>query len=310
MSFWNSWGDTAQRLFVPLGGNVDNSNAPWWDLGGMIQGDQERTDAANQQRQKLLYDQAQQAGAFAGQGQASYTNLGNQGTGALAALQARANGQSSVSAEQLRQGLQQNLAAQRSLAAGASSRDSAMAARTAAMQSARLGAGLAGQQAIAGLQERNQAQDQYGHLLGALRGQDLQAALGARQTAIQGYGANNAGTPEKSGLEKYGPTIASVAALAASDRRLKDDVRDGDEDANKMLDGLRAWSYRYKDGERFGAGERTGVMAQDLERAGIGHAVVDTPEGKMVHGAHLSTANTAMIAALHKRLAAVEGKAA
>ena len=263
------------------------------------------------ERKRLLQQQAAASGAFADQAQQGYGQLGQLGQQNIAALQAQASGQNSVSAEQLRQALQQNLAQQQSMAAGASPRNAAAAARTAAIQSGRLGAGLAGQQAIAGLQERNQAQQQLASAIQGMRGQDLNAALGGRQTAVTGYGANNAGQPEPSSAEKYLPMVLGGLGLAAkSDRRTKTDIEDGDESANKMLDGLKAWEYRYKDEGRDGAGKRTGIMAQDLERAGVGHAVIDTPTGKVVHGAHLATANTAMLAALNTRLKKLEGRAA
>lgn len=264
---------------------------------------------AERRRRALLYQQAQQAGRFANQAQGNFTGLGLQGQNALAGLQRLAQGQDSVSAEQLRQGLQQNVAAQRSLAASASPRNAAAAARTAAIQSGRLGAGLAGQQALAGLQERQQAQQQYAGLLQGLRGQDLQATLGSRQTAVQGYGAGNAGEPEKSWLEKYGPSITGgLGALAQfSDRRLKTDVRDGYGAATRAIDSLSPMSYRYRD-PALGGDRQLGVMAQDLERAGLGHAVINTPRGKMVKGATLATANTGMIAALARRVGKLEGK--
>lgn len=307
MPTWNGWDDTAQRLFVPAGGNVDNSNAPWWDIGGQIQKSSDQADQAERQRKQLLYGQSGIASDFADQAQSGYQNYGIQGRQALSGLQAIAQGQNSVSAEQLRQGLQQNLAAQRSLAAGASPRNSAMAARTASIQSGRLGAGLAGQQAVAGLQERNQAQTQYGNLLGSLRGQDLSAALGSRQNAMQGYAAQNAGQPEKSGIEKYAPAALGALALF-SDRRLKKDVKRGEGAADKALDGLRAYAFKYKNAAH-GDGEQLGVMAQDLEGAGLKHTVIDTPDGKMVHGGKLAASNTAMLAALAKRVGKLEGGA-
>lgn len=255
-------------------------------------------------RKRLLYQQGGIAGQFADQGQQGFANYGAQGTQALAGLQAIANGQNSVSAEQLRQGVQQNQAVQQSIAAGAAPRDAAGAARTAAIQSGLIGSGLAGQQAIAGLQERNQAQGAYAGLLQGLRGQDLNAALGARQTATGAYGS--ATPPERSSVEKYGP--AAIAALSAmSDRRLKKDIREGDDHANRAIKGLRSYVFRYKD-ERHGKGDQPGVMAQDLERVGLKHAVIETPIGKAVHGAKLATANTGMIAALGRRVAELEGK--
>ena len=261
-------------------------------------------------RRELLYGQAGAAGGFADQGQANYGALTGRGQGALDYLQGQMMGQNSVSAEQLRQGLQQNLAAQQSFAAGASPRNAAMAARTAAIQSARLGAGMSGQAALAGLQERNQAAQLYGQQIGQMRGQDLNAALQGRQNAIAGYGGYvTPMTPEKSWLEKYGPAIqGGLSSIAASDRRLKTDVREADNDARKAIEGVQAYVYKYK-GKKYGKGKQFGILAQDLERAGLKHAVIDTPEGKMVHGAKLATANTAMIASLGKRLAKLEGGA-
>lgn len=264
--------------------------------------------AAVDARAPLLDKQSEAAGSFADSSQANYNALGARGATSLDQLQRQANGQNSVSAEQLRQGLQQNQAAQMSMAQGGAPQDAASRARTASIQSARLGSGLAGQQAVAGLQERNQAQGQYAQLLQGLRGQELQGSLGGRQAAITGYGGGQpAPPPEKSKVEKFGPAIiGGIAAL--SDRRLKTDVKDGSADADKMLNALRSFTYRYKDEDKHGKGARTGIMAQDLERAGIKHAVINTRGGKMVHGAHLATANTAMLAALRRRVEKIEKK--
>jgi hypothetical protein len=264
---------------------------------------------AERKRKELLYAQAHGAGRFAGQGERGYRDLGQQGMGALSGLQALAQGQNSVSAEQLRQGLQQNLAAQQSMAASASPANAAMAARTAAIQGGRLGAGLAGQQAIAGLQERNQAQQQYAALLQALRGQDLQAALGSRQNAMTGYGAQNSGAAEKSWWEKFGPAAqagASSLATALSDRRLKTEIKDGEKHARAAAERLGAHLFKYKS-DAHGAGQQFGVMTDELKRAGLGHAVISTPQGEAVHGAKLATSTAAMVGSLARRLAKLEG---
>lgn len=258
-------------------------------------------------KKNLLTQQGSIAGRFADQSQANYQQLGNQGNLSLAALQAQANGQNSVSALQLQQGLQQQQASQMSMAAGAAPQNQAMAARTAAIQNARLGYGLAGQQAVAGLQERAQAQAQYSQLLAGLRAQDAQTAGQARSQAITGYGGGMPPGPEpKSDVEKYGP-MAMGAVAAASDRRLKTEVRDGSDEADKGLKGLRAHFFKYKDEEKHGEGARVGIMAQDLERAGLKHTVINTPGGKMVHGAQLATALAAMMPGLDKRLSKLEG---
>ncbi len=177
------------------------------------------------------------------------------------------------------------------------------------MNMGRANYGMAGQQALAGLAERNQATQNLSGLLTNMRGQDVNASLGARQNAIGGYGAGQQGAPEKSWLEKYGPAVEDAAkAYAASDKRLKTEIKDGDDDVDKAMAGLKAYSYRYKD-EKFGKGKQVGILAQDLEKSGLGHTVVDTPSGKMVNGAKMSLTNTSMIARLAKRLGDLEQKA-
>lgn len=146
-------------------------------------------------RKQFLAEQAQAAAGFANQGQAGYGALTQEAQAARDYLRSIAEGKTSVSAEQLRQGLQQNLAAQRSMAAGAAPQNAAMAARTAAMQSARLGAGLAGQQAVAGLQERQAAQKALADMILGQRGQDIQVGLGGRGLAIQGQSQGTVGAP-------------------------------------------------------------------------------------------------------------------
>lgn len=301
----DSWLDRA----APGIGEPGSSDPQYFDFGSRALKwlDQDPGADAEKLRKAALYGQSGAASQFADQGQAGYTQLGHQGQGALAALQRQAQGQDSVSAMQLQQAMQQNLAQQRSLAAGASPRNSPMAARTAAIQSSRINSGMAGQQAVAGLQERNSAQQQYGQLLQGLRQQDLNASLGSRQNAMSGYSAANAGTPEKSNMEKYGGAISGgLGAMIMSDKRTKKGIRSGDRDANKALDTLRAYTYAYKK-KKHGEGKQLGTTTEDLKRAGLGQAVVQTPEGEAVHGGKLAGANTAMLAALNRRVAKLEG---
>jgi hypothetical protein len=257
-------------------------------------------------RKALLEAQAGAAGRFAGRGELGYGALGKEADLARQNLADQASGKLSFSREALRQGLQQNIAAQRANALSASPQNAPMAARTAAMQAGRLGAGLSGQQAMAGIAEQQAAAKALQDAILAQRQQDMQVALGSRQNAITGFGGGVPTTPEKSWMEKYGPTIATVGGLVASDRRLKTDVRGADDDARRMADGLKSYMYRYKSDEH-GAGKHLGVMAQDLERAGS-KSVLDTPGGKMVHGARLATELAAVIGAQEKRLAKLEKK--
>jgi hypothetical protein len=268
----------------------------------------DESDSTKQKRNDLN-EQGQAAGNFAGQGEWNYGALTNEATAARDQLRRLAEGKDSVSAEQLRQGMQQNVNAQRSMAASAAPQNSAMAARNAAVQMGRAGAGLAGQQAVAGLQERQNASQLYNQMLLQQRGQDLQAALGSRQNAISGYGGT---TPEQSGIEKWANPVAGFLGGAAkfSDKRLKEDIEDGDADANKAMKGLRAFTYKYRDKKNSTVGGKSelGIMAQDLEKAGLKHTVIETPRGKAVHGASLATANTAMLSALERRISKMEKK--
>ena len=224
----------------------------------------------------------------------------------IAALQAQANGQNSVSAMQLAQGQQANLAAQQSMAASANPQNAAMAARNAAYNMNSSNYGLSGQQAVAGLQERNQAQSALGQLQLGQSGQNLQGALGGYGVANQGYG-NALGTPQQG----IGPMVQSAvggaaAAAVKSDRRAKTDIKDADGDSAKMLEALKSYRYRYKN-EKDGKGEQFGIMAQDLERAGLKSAVIDTPRGKYVDGGKVATASLGLTAALARRVSKLEG---
>lgn len=261
--------------------------------------------AQQQQQSGQLVGQGDEANAFANRGQDNFGALGGEASTERDYLRQLAMGQHSVSAEQLRQGLQQNLAVQSSMAAGAAPQNAAMAARTAAIQSGRLGSGMAGQQAIAGLQEQQMAHNALRDAILQQRQQEMQAALGSRQNAISAYGGYK---PEGSTLDKWGPAAAAAGAIVAkSDRRAKKDIHRADREADDAIKSLRAYTFAYKD-ERDGAGKQTGVMAQDLEKAGLKHAVIDTPDGKYVHGGKLSTANTALIARLGERVQKLEGK--
>lgn len=307
------------------------------DPGGLFFGGDTRADHAEE-----LYGGVDPGGdmqrasfgaeRFGVQGQQGYTQTGLEARGQRDQLRRMggaysrlASGQDSVSAEQLRQGLQQGQAAQQSMAAGAAPQNQAMAARTAALGMGRLSAGMAGQQAAAGLQERQQAMNQQMQIQGMLqqgiqgqRGQELQAALGGQQNALGGYGGIEQNRTARYGGMMQAPTQSERLLGAAggvggvvgafSDRRLKKDIRGGEKEADALLKALKAHSFRYKD-EKHGKGDFVGIMAQDLERTKAGRAaVIDTPEGKMVHGARLATALAATLPGLDRRLAKLEGK--
>ncbi len=192
------------------------------------------------------------------------------------------------------------------MAAGASPQNQAMAARTGAMNMQRASTGMAGQSALAGIQEQRSAQDALMQSIMAQRGQDMTGALGSRGNAVNAYQVVK---PEKSDMEKYGSAVGSgLSMIAMSDKRLKTEIEDGDAKAKSATEKLKAYSYKYKD-EKHGKGDQFGPMAQDLEEAGLGHAVIDTPDGKAVHGAKAALSGIALTAALAKRVAKLEGKA-
>ena len=62
--------------------------------------------------------------------------------------------------------------------------------------------------------------------------------------------------------------------------------------------------------DKHGKGEQIGILAQDLEKAGLKQAVIDTPEGKKVDTSKLSGALAAATASMHQRIKALEGKKA
>lgn len=180
-------------------------------IGHFFSGLGAESDSTKQKRNDLNNTGAA-ANQFANTGQQNYGAMTQEAQQARDYLRSLASGQNSVSAEQLRQGNQQALAQQQAMAASASPANGPMAARSAAMNAGRISMGLSGQQAVAGLQEREQAQKALNDAILGARGQDLNAALGSRSTAVGAYGGV---TPEKSWLEKYGGAAAAGASLFA-----------------------------------------------------------------------------------------------
>jgi hypothetical protein len=261
--------------------------------------------------------QAYASGQFAGMGEGGYGQMTREMARDRDYLRGQVRGQNSVSAEQLRQALAQQQGQQMSMAAGARPGSAPMAARTAMMNMSRQGSAMAGNQAMAGIAERNAAAQNLAQINQAQRGQDINVALGARQNALGGYQAlENARTQRymaDMGVPSTGERLlgagAGIAGMALmSDRRLKKNIRSGDDAAARLLKALRATAYDYKD-EHDGKGSQLGIIAQDLERGGLTSAVIDTPRGKAVHGGKLAAALAATLPGIDKRIAKLEGKA-
>ena len=158
--------------------------------------------------------EAETASGFATGTQAQFGVLGGEATQERDYLRKIARGEESVSAIQLKNALQQNQSAQQSMAAGARPANAAMAARQAAMNAARQGAGLAGQQATAGIQERQSAQQALANMLMQQRQQELNATLGSRGQALSGFGQRYQGAMgQPTGLEKGMGLVSSAGKL-------------------------------------------------------------------------------------------------
>jgi len=216
MSWWNNWATNPLKTWDNGDGKglVNLTKGRMWgdQMKSMGLNGASESDEDKMRRMNGIGDDAR---AFGWQANDNYNAMTGRLGGALDDLQATARGQNSVSALQLRQGLQQNQAAQQSMAAGANPNNSAGAARTAAIQMGRLGAGLAGQQAVAGIQERNQAQQAYGNLLGAARGQDLQGTLGGYNAAAGAYGGGLNGQKDPTLAGQWAGAVGGMFGLGA-----------------------------------------------------------------------------------------------
>lgn len=163
-----------------------------------------------------LGGQGDASSSFAGGAERAFGQLGSEATRERDYLRKIARGDESVSAMQLQDALQQNQSAQQSMAAGARPGNAAMAARTAAMTAGRQGAGLAGQQAVAGIQERQSAQQSLANMLMQQRQQELQGSLGGRSNATNAFGTAYTGsmgqptnTERNLGMIRDGFTLAA-----------------------------------------------------------------------------------------------------
>lgn len=205
-------------------------------------------------------------------------------------------GGNSLAREQMQQGLGQALASQQAMIASARPGQAGMATRLGMQNAGNMQMNFNQQIAQQRAREQMMNQEQYLQLLLQGRGQDLNAAAATAGMPTQG---------EK--LLGMGVGLGS-AALLASDRRLKKNVKDGGKDADTLLAALKAHSYDYKD-EKHGKGNQLGVMAQALEKVPGGkQAVINTPGGKMVDTAKLTGALAAAMGRMNERLSKVEGK--
>jgi hypothetical protein len=104
-----------------------------------------------------------------------------------------------------------------------------------------------------------------------------------RQLPQTGGGTSTGTQPGKSLFSNILGAASTAAGIwsAVSDERVKEDIEVEDDALDKLRD-LDAYRYRYKDGYGDTREETTGLMAQDLERAGIVGAVREREDGVKV----------------------------
>lgn len=237
-------------------------------------------------------------------------------------------------------------AAQMAQARMARGGNAALAARGAARNQADIALSGAGQAAQAQMADQQQANALLGQTYGQVRSGDLdfagQNAQLGQQAALQNaqFQLQNRAQNDQTQLAAYQQMLgwdqarinaqlqkAAIAAgdkgmlpgllqaggqaaamYAASDERLKTDIADGGSDADEMMSALKPRSYRYTDEDKWGAGRRLGIMAQDLARSKMGSATLVKVDEKHM-GFDLGKAASAALAGmarLHERLRKVE----
>lgn len=256
-------------------------------------------------------------------------------------MQRFAGGAPTVSGQQFQQAADRGMKQQLALAASQGG-NPALAARQAAMSTAGMTQDLAGQAAVARMQEQQALEQSLGQQLAQARQADIglatdqaqlaqQAALANQQaraqlqaqqnqlgTAITGqqvglnqgqFAANQAYDQARIGAgqaqTKTGmDVLGGVGGALAflSDKRAKRNISPSGDEVKKFLDSLEPKKYDYKKGKGT-PGKKLGILAQDMEKSPLGKDVVkETAAGKMIDNADAVSALLASVADLNKRL--------
>lgn len=305
-----------------------------YDVAKAVEEERKKQEEAQKRNDFLLpgYDErAAQAQAYALNRGGGVFQKPQQDLASL--LMRQAQGQDSYSAEQLRQSTGRLMGQQQAFAAGARPSQSAMAARLASQNSSRLGSEMAGQQALAGIAERTSAANAAGNVIGQGRQQDIGATLGFMDLGLRNAGmqqgglvamhgqqaqvdAANAGKPSDwaATMNTLGG-LGGAAASIFSDVRLKKDVKPYGE-AKQIMGGTRRsldqfldtaarpYDYEYKGGKGLPGGQRSGPMAQNIEKVAP-DAVKNTPDGKVVEYGKLVPALMAGLGRVNQKVAEV-----
>jgi uncharacterized coiled-coil protein SlyX len=130
---------------------------------------------------------------------------------------------------------------------------------------------------------------------------NVNSALNQYQTQLGSYNQGQ----QFSG-QMFGGILGTAGLVAGgigmgSDENLKDDVKDDDGEAQKMIDNLKAKSFSYKDDPE--KKTQLGILAQDMEKSPMGKAVViETPKGKGLDIGKTLSAMMAVQSVMNKRL--------
>jgi hypothetical protein len=184
----------------------------WYDSVGNFFG-VGNNDTGAQYRNALTAN-GQAAGNFGGQLANNYQNNQAGINSTIGQFQNLANGNDSVSMEQARQNLARGQAQQMSMAASAAPQNQGMAARTAMIGAGNLASGVMGQQALAGLQERQNALASMGQLQTTQSGQNINGAIGAYGASNQAYGTNLQNKPQSWWQGVVGPLVGGAMGAA------------------------------------------------------------------------------------------------
>lgn len=207
--------------------------------------------------------------------------------------------------------------------------NSALAMRTAANNIGTLGAAQASASSLLRAQEQATARGQLGDVTNAGRSTDVNIA-GANQTSDintrsqditqqnnlgnQALQANaNDVNAQSAKINAKNQQLQQIGNLAStglgvlstlSDERAKTDIRpESTDEIRDFLAQITPAAYRY----RGFAEPKVGVMAQDVERSGMGRTIVrETPAGKAIDIPSATGAMLAALADMHRRVATLE----
>lgn len=267
-------------------------------MGGNIQ-QQAAGQAATMQANQSLAAMQAQAGQQAAMAGTAQNQIGNQSanTQALANMANQQVGQAAT--------INQQVAGLGATQIGQQQAQQQAAANLASQQVSQQAAGIQNQNAAA-QNAQSLAQQNQQTLINAMNQHNSNQVsnMGSQNSANASVSQV---TADKQG-DFFNGVLKGASTAAMSDKNNKEDIKDGEQSVEQFLESLKPSSYNYKD-TKYGKGEQTGVMAQDLEKTSAGKAmVVDTPEGKMVdYGKGFGTI-TAAVASLHDRIKELEGK--